>query len=213
MGKVLLGQRAVICPCSEHQYCELILEDIAYVSPPKGSEGTRTQIKENDLLITITGANVAKAAWVNFNLDEAYVSQHVALARLVEPDFSPYLHLWTVSEENGRAHLLREAYGNGKPGLNLDNIRQMAVAVAPIKEQREMLQVITEAMESVEGVSEVQASLDSSLSQLDQSILAKAFRGELVPQDPNDEPASVLLERIRAEREARGPKQKRKAKK
>jgi type I restriction enzyme S subunit len=40
---------------------------------------------------------------------------------------------------------------------------------------------------------------------LDQSILAKAFRGELVPQDPNDEPASVLLQRIRAEREAAGP--------
>jgi type I restriction enzyme S subunit len=39
------------------------------------------------------------------------------------------------------------------------------------------------------------------VNQLDQSILAKAFRGDLVDQDPNDEPASVLLERIRAERE------------
>ncbi len=42
------------------------------------------------------------------------------------------------------------------------------------------------------------------LATLDQSILAKAFRGELVPQDPTDEPASVLLERIRAERAAAG---------
>jgi type I restriction enzyme S subunit len=41
------------------------------------------------------------------------------------------------------------------------------------------------------------------LDQLDQSILAKAFRGELVPQNPNDEPASVLLERIRTERAKR----------
>ena len=45
-----------------------------------------------------------------------------------------------------------------------------------------------------------------SYPSLDQSILAKAFRGELVPQDPNDEPASVLLERIRAEREAQSAK-------
>jgi type I restriction enzyme, S subunit len=40
------------------------------------------------------------------------------------------------------------------------------------------------------------------ITDLDRTILAKAFRGELVPQDPNDEPASVLLDRIRAEREA-----------
>ena len=42
----------------------------------------------------------------------------------------------------------------------------------------------------------------SLLDAADQSILAKAFRGELVPQDPNDEPASVLLDRIRSERAA-----------
>jgi type I restriction enzyme S subunit len=47
---------------------------------------------------------------------------------------------------------------------------------------------------------------------LNRSILAKAFRGELVPQDPNDEPASVLLERIRAEREKLDTKKKAKGK-
>ena len=50
--------------------------------------------------------------------------------------------------------------------------------------------------------------LKNKLSQLNQSILAKAFRGELVPQDPNDEPASVLLERIKAEREAEEARKK-----
>ena len=50
---------------------------------------------------------------------------------------------------------------------------------------------------------------NAAFDQLDQSILAKAFRGELVPQDPSDEPASVLLERIRAQRtqQAKAPKQ------
>ena len=52
----------------------------------------------------------------------------------------------------------------------------------------------------------------SFLDKLDRSILAKAFRGELVPQDPNDEPASVLLERIRAERENLDTKKKAKGK-
>ena len=52
---------------------------------------------------------------------------------------------------------------------------------------------------------------DLSLANVDQSILAQAFRGELVPQDPRDEPASLLLERIRAEREAAAAEKKKPA--
>ena len=179
----------------------LVLDDVAHVSPPSGSEGIRTRIIENDLLITITGANVAKAAFVNIPIDEAYVSQHVALARPVDPNFSRYLHLWTVSPDNGRSQLLGDAYGNGKPGLNLDNLKQMKVAVAPLEEQAKILEIIQYAMTGIEAIKATTSSSNSELTQLDQSILAKAFQGELVPQDPNDEPASVLLERIREGRE------------
>ena len=51
------------------------------------------------------------------------------------------------------------------------------------------------------------------VDKLTQSILAKAFKGELVPQDPNDEPASVLLERIKAERAKQAPKSRGKSRK
>jgi len=54
---------------------------------------------------------------------------------------------------------------------------------------------------------------EADLETLNQSILAKAFRGELVPQDPNDEPASVLLERIRKERDKAKPKKSKSKKK
>ena len=81
------------------------------------------------------------------------------------------------------------------------------------------MSLVKKAFESVSEVESGLASMESSLTQLDQSILSKAFRGELVPQDPRDEPASELLARIRttrdkleAEKKATKKKPKRKKK-
>jgi hypothetical protein len=60
---------------------------------------------------------------------------------------------------------------------------------------------VSQALSGVDYIAGfVQSWLPNALDYLDQAILAKAFRGELVPQDPNDEPASVLLDRIRGQR-------------
>ncbi|ELP33808.1 hypothetical protein RBSWK_01944 [Rhodopirellula baltica SWK14] len=75
------------------------------------------------------------------------------------------------------------------------------VPVAPIEEQLEIARILDSAMAWLRSVESGLASMESSLTQLDQSILSKAFRGELVPQDPRDEPASELLARIRYQRE------------
>lgn len=178
----------------------LMMDDIAHVTPPLGSEGERTRVMRNDFLITITGANVAKAAYVDIDIDEAYVSQHVALVRLVQPTLAKYLHLWMISPTNGRSQLLADAYGNGKPGLNLDNIRKMAVALPPTTEQVALLAMVEEMLHKTDLLGYAAKVVENELDQLDQSILAKAFRGELVLQDPNDEPASVLLQRIREQK-------------
>ena len=75
-----------------------------------------------------------------------------------------------------------------------------------------MMQESESRMAGLIGARAAVGEAESALSTLDQSILAKAFRGELVPQDPNDEPASVLLERIRAQREAAEANGKKKTK-
>lgn len=80
--------------------------------------------------------------------------------------------------------------------------------VAPQDEQTEIVRRIESAFSWIDRLASEATSARRLIDHLDQAVLNKAFRGELVPQDPADEPASVLLERIRTERNAT-PKAKR----
>ena len=81
--------------------------------------------------------------------------------------------------------------------MNLENIRDVVVALPPLPEQEEIVRRV-EALFALAGQIETRyAKAKAHVEKLTQSILAKAFRGELVPQDPNDEPAEALLRRIR----------------
>ena len=174
----------------------LDLSDIAYVDLPNRTEGLRTRVRKDDLLVTITGANVTKSAIVLEDLDNAYVSQHVALVRLKDIKLSSFIFYWLLSPAHGRAQLLESAYGQGKPGLNLDNIRNVNVWLPTGPEQQEIVRRVEALFKIADQIEERYKKAKAYIDKLTQSILAKAFRGELVPQDANDEPASAL-QRIR----------------
>jgi len=93
------------------------------------------------------------------------------------------------------------AYGVTRLRMNLTIFRSLPVPLAPLEEQKEACKIIQKFFQIVDYVEQHYLDIENQLNYLDRSILAKAFRGELVEQDPNDEPASILLERIRAERE------------
>jgi type I restriction enzyme, S subunit len=116
-------------------------DDRAFVNPPPGAEGMRTLVEVGDILITITGANVGKCAIICEDPGEAYISQHVALLKLISPEIGPYLHLWLTSDFGGRGLLLGTSYG-AKPGLNLDAIRNLLVAVPPEGEIESILNIV-----------------------------------------------------------------------
>ena len=96
--------------------------------------------------------------------------------------------------------------------MNLSLIQSLPFPLCSPKEQEIMvaeIEAIDMEIENLEKSMGEQLLLTNSLRQ---SILKKAFSGQLVPQDPNDEPASVLLERIRAEKAKQTPKPRRKRK-
>ena len=103
------------------------------------------------------------------------------------------------------------AFSGSSRGVGIHHIGSKAlenwvVVVPPESEQTEIERIVAECLDFAATVARRYSGAVRSHDALNKSILAKAFRGELVPQDPNDEPASVLLERIRAEREAKGAK-------
>lgn len=190
----------------------LDLDNVAHVRLPNRVEGQRTRVQQHDILVTITGANVAKSALVNQILKDAYINQHVALVRLLDTPLSQFLYLWIVSPVHGRKQWLDDAYGQGKPGLNLDNIRGLFVGLPPFTEQQEIVRRV-EAMYAVADQIEARfVKAKTRVDQLTQSLLAKAFRGELVPTEAelarregrSYETASELLARIKSERESKG---------
>lgn len=179
---------------------ELDLSDIAFVKPPKSSEGSRTLVSLNDLLLTITGANVGKAAHVSIALDEAYVSQHVALIRPVAPLISKYIHLYLTADAGGRGLLSKEAYGAGKPGLNLKQIGTLAI---PLPNTEEIAIIIEELTLQLDSCSIQSKGIERAMKQGSfqrKNILKAAFSGSLMAQNSRDRPASELLNSIEAER-------------
>jgi type I restriction enzyme S subunit len=183
----------------------LVFENVARVIVSSSAEGTRSAVSNNDILVTITGANVTKSAIVQGLEEQAFVSQHVALLKPCNASISAFLYFWIVSPANGRQQLEKCAYGAGKPGLSLVQIRSLLIALPPFTEQHQIVAEIERRLSIVAGA---EAQVDANLRRADrlrQSILKQAFSGRLVPQDSNDEPASVLLERIRVNAHAEAP--------
>ena len=91
--------------------------------------------------------------------------------------------------------------GSAQPKMTQDNMNSILIPLPPYSEQKHMSQRLNEVMYTVDNIEIGKADINELVSKAKSKILDLAIRGKLVPQDPNDEPASVLLERIRTEKE------------
>jgi type I restriction enzyme S subunit len=134
--------------------------------------------------------------------------------RLDEELMSSKYFLYLFRSEVFQRRILMGSRGTGMQNLaGIDEIKALIIALPPKAEQDAIVQDIESRLSVCDKIEE---SITTSLKQaeaLRQSILKKAFEGKLAEQDPNDEPASVLLERIKAEREKNKPIKKVKEKK
>ncbi len=127
-------------------------------------------------------------------------SQNSAAIRVSQSGLPPeyvFYFLWGQYDATRRI-----GSGNNQPALNKSRVQEIPFPLPPLAEQR---RIIAEVERHLSAIGQAETAVEASLQRaerLRQSILKQAFSGQLVPQDPNDEPATVLLARIQAERAA-----------
>ena len=183
---------------------DLSPETIQCVSLPSEVEGVRAKVQENDFLFSITGY-LGMFAIIPPNLPEAYVNQHIVLARPCRDLNYKYFGYYFIADAGGIKQFQEKQKGATKAGLTLDDIQ---TAKIPIPSSEEQEQIVEEIESRLSICDQLESTIIENLQKaeaLRQSILKQAFEGKLVPQDPNDEPAEKLLEQIRLERQEKQP--------
>ncbi|MCO3048936.1 restriction endonuclease subunit S [Pseudomonas aeruginosa] len=168
----------------------------------------RSIVKPGDVLMNIVDPPLGKVSIVPATYPEWNINQAIARFRAGDEISAAYLALCLRTEEVLSHAVSRAKATAGQFNLTLEICRELPLPVPPAEEQTEIVRRVEQLFAFADQLEAKVASAKSRIDHLTQSILAKAFRGELVPQDPNDEPASVLLERIQAQRAA-APKAKR----
>lgn len=182
-----------------------------FVSEEKALELSSFSVEPGDLIISRSGT-VGEICKVPDHIGVAYISTNLIRITLdketIDPDYFVFLF------QGGAVKQLVKnlCKGSSRAFLNQTILSSISFPIPCLEEQRMIVNSIEEKFSIID---QLEQTITHSLQQaeaLRQSILKKAFSGQLVAQDPNDEPASVLLERIRAERAAQPKARGRKAK-
>ena len=147
--------------------------------------------------MTVCLSRTASVGYVTIMGREMATSQDFANWTCTEALLPKYLMYALLAEGDG----LRD-FGEGSTHTTIyfPELKAFHICLAPLEEQRRIVELIEARLAAVEAIAKVVAEARAAHATIDRSLLAKAFRGELVPQDPDDEPASVMLARLREER-------------
>lgn len=154
-------------------------KDIAYVNAPKGKESERAKVQHGDVLLTITGSRIGRVCWVTPDINEAYISQHVALLRLKEKFLPEFVSYFLSMPDLGQRQIQKAQYGQTKPGLNLAQIKAFSIPEVSLNKQKEFLKAINKNNE----IRKFNGLYETHIGSLFNSLMQRAFKGELKLKD------------------------------
>src|SRR5205823_3720815 len=134
------------------------------------------------------GPAIVKADCIRFKVADDFV----------DPDFV----LYALNSPATQHRTKKKIHGVGRPRLNLGEIKSIALPLPPRSEQKQIAREVERRLTAGDRLTAILNRELERATATRQSLLREAFAGRLLPQDPNDESASVLLDRIRAARQA-----------
>ena len=186
-----------------------------YISEAKAEELNRSKTQSGDIVIVAVGAGVGNSAIIPDSIKSAILSQNCNKFTI---DSQVALNSYILSALQIsiiRTQMDESTTDTARQFLSLTNLKNMFFPLPPLEEQHEIVRQVEKLLALADKLEQHYQKAKARVDKLSQSVLAKAFRGELVPQDPTDEPAEKLLERIMAEKEklsqgAKSPREKKK---
>ncbi|GHT16733.1 hypothetical protein FACS1894189_1160 [Planctomycetales bacterium] len=176
--------------------------DPKIVSVAQAPSRAAREVAFGDTLFSMVRPYLENIAFITSELGDCIASTGFYVCRpnqtIVTPKFLYYYMISTYTVDGLNAFMR----GDNSPSIRANELEGFHFPLPPIKEQKHIVTAIETAMPVIDEIDRNKSDLQAAVAAAKSKILSLAIHGKLVPQDPNDEPASVLLERIRAERES-----------
>ena len=157
-------------------------------------------LRKDDIVFARTGATVGKSFLVTELPFESVYASYLIRIRLFDCISPSYLYQFFNSYCYWE-QITDKSVGVGQPNCNGTSLKELFIPLPPLHEQKRIVPAANALLKYASVIESERASLQEIINLAKSKILDLAIRGKLVPPDPNDEPAYVLLERIRAEKE------------
>ena len=185
---------------SENVGVETLLLESPKFLPEKINEiQPRSILETHDILTNIVGASIGRTCEYTL-VDSANTNQAVAIIRLIAIDMVSYV-VKCLNSDYCVNLMFANQVNVARANLSLSSLANFLIPIPPLKEMYRIIAHLDCSLRHISGIQSSEDELRQLILFTKTKILDLAIRGKLVPQDPNDKPASVLLERIRAEKE------------
>ena len=191
-------------PClrtSNVRWLHIDTDGMKRIAPSLSADYSRTILRGGEVLVnvrgTLGGVAVAEVSMSGWN-----VSREVAVVPVKQTILIPAFLAYLIGSEKTQSWLTGVQKGVAYTGINIEDLRMLPLHIPSIDEQQEIVRRVETLFAFADRIEARLNEAQTIIARLTPSTLAKAFRGELVPQDLADEPASALLARLRATRSA-----------